>query len=115
MILTDQQRRAAQLLGQGRGRNVTASEIGVDRSTVSRWKSNPDFEEAVERARLGVVADNPGIRAMLTSALGAVTSDGSPDWKTRLSAAKELRAWLGIPDAPPEPDDRIEWGGDDAG
>jgi hypothetical protein len=115
--VTEQQQQAARLLGMGRSRNDTAKEIGVNPSSISRWQHDEEFRDAVVRAKMATAADHGRVMAVLTGALSASKPDGSPDWRTRVAAAREIRAWMGVKD-PPADDNNPEWevvGADDEG
>jgi transposase-like protein len=77
---------AAALLAAGRTSSDVAETIGTDPGTIRRWKR--EHREQFERA------ENPEevYRAQLREALSAVTTDGKPDHRIRLDAAKQLDA-----------------------
>ena len=88
--LTPKQQKAADLIGQGWKQKLVASELGVSSKTVQRWNQRDDFRALVSRRKQSVASDNPTARATLEEALAATKSDGTPDWRTRVSAARAL-------------------------
>ena len=46
-----QKEQAARLLAVGRTEHETATELGLGRSTIQRWKRNQSFESMIQRAR----------------------------------------------------------------
>jgi ribonuclease D len=82
--VNEQQRQAAQLLGQGLGTEAIARIVGVSPKTITRWKKLPDFKQTVARKA------DPTIRTALEDALHANKRDGSPDHPVRIAAAKAL-------------------------
>jgi hypothetical protein len=94
--LTPQQHRAAALIGSGRQFKDVAQEAGVHAETISRWSKREDFQEVAERARKDLLADEPNATATLEAALGAVKSDGTPDWRVRVDAARTLIGRRGV-------------------
>lgn len=88
MNTSDKRSRAAALIASGLGITAAAREVGVDQSTIHRWRR--DYPALFERTP--DAPDSPeGIRrAHLIRALDAMTADGRPDHKVRLDAAKEL-------------------------
>jgi transposase len=94
------QRQAADLLGAGWEQKQVASKLGISTSTVRRWLKREDFAARVLRGREAAMSENPSAKATLEAALNATKSNGDPDWRTRVSAA---RALIGA-DGPIEPD-----------
>jgi len=90
MELTPRQRQAASLIGHGRLQREAAAEVGVHPGTVKRWAARPDFRKAVDQARAVLLKDNPAPQATLEAALTATRRDGSPDWQSRITAARAL-------------------------
>lgn len=103
--LTDRQLLAAELLGRGMFMRLVAERVGVSPKTIRRWKDIGAFEVAVERARADAV--DPTIESTLRSALQAAKRDGTPDWQTRVAAARTL-AHLGRTGEGSEPRDEDE-------
>ena len=73
-----------------------AAELRVDLSTISRWRRDEAFQRLEQRAREQALDAKPTVRATLEAALTATKPNATPDWATRVQAA---RALLG---APPE-------------
>jgi hypothetical protein len=93
--------RAAALLGQGHSRAEVAEAVGVHEASISRWRSDPDFAAAEAEARKAHLNANPTAAATLEAALSATRKDGTPDWQTRVQAARALlgtKAATGSPD-----------------
>jgi transposase-like protein len=82
--VNEQQRRAAELIGQGYGTGAVAREVGVSAKTVQRWRKLDGFQKSV------AVNVDPTIRTTLEAALLANKRDGSPDHGVRIAAAKAL-------------------------
>jgi transposase-like protein len=82
----DKRARAAALLAAGRGTAETAREIGVDPSTIRRWRREfpAMFKQAEKPEEL--------LRARLMAALDATHADGRPDYRIQLDAAEQLRS-----------------------
>jgi transcriptional regulator with XRE-family HTH domain len=89
-----QRERAACLLGQGWSRRAVAAELGVDLSTISRWRRDEQFRQLEQRAREQALDAKPSVRATLEAALTATKPGGSADWAIRVQAARTL---LGAP------------------
>jgi transcriptional regulator with XRE-family HTH domain len=94
-----QRERGATLLGQGWSRRAAAAELGVDISTISRWRRDEQFRQLEQRAREEALDAKPSVRATLEAALTATKPNGTADWAVRVQAARTL---LG---APPEDSD----------
>jgi hypothetical protein len=90
MGLSPRQQQAAQLIGSGQLQREAAAEVGVHPGTVKRWMRREDFRSTVDRARAALLAENPGPQATLEAALNASKRDGSPDWQSRITAARAL-------------------------
>lgn len=90
--LTADQRRAAALMAAGLGRNATAAEIGVSPKSVQRWGAREDFQALVRKQREGLMPDTPTAEAVLVHALSATRKDGTPDWTSRIQAARAILA-----------------------
>jgi hypothetical protein len=88
--MTPQHHQAAALLGQGWKRDAVAAEVGVHPVSISRWGDHAPFKEAVENARRAHLAANPTAAATLEAALAATRANGTPDWQTRVAAARAL-------------------------
>ena len=54
--LNKRQRIAAELIGLGRRPSAVASELGVSRETISRWRQLPNFNEQSQKAHLDLLA-----------------------------------------------------------
>lgn len=87
--LSETQERAADLLGRGRTRKDVAQLLGIGASTISRWRADPVFQAAEERAT-HEHRDHPTARSTLEDLLDARLPDGSPDNKIRFMAAVKL-------------------------
>ena len=94
-----EQSRAVELLGRGFSQPEVARLVGRSERTLRNWlRDVAGFREAVEAAR--AEGSDPSALATLERALGASRSDGSPDWPTRVAAAKAL---LAAPEPAPAP------------
>ena len=103
--LTAQHHRAAVMVGKGAKFKDVAREVGVHAETISRWSKLEDFQQVAEQAREDVLADEPSAVATLEAALGATKTDGSPDWRVRVDAARTLIGRRGTGGG--EPDKKI--------
>ena len=54
--LNKRQRIAAELIGLGHRPSAVASELGVSRETISRWRQLPNFNEQSQKAHLDLLA-----------------------------------------------------------
>ena len=54
--LNKRQRLAAELIGLGHRPSAVASELGVSRETISRWRQMPAFNEQSQKAHLDLLA-----------------------------------------------------------
>ena len=54
--LNKRQRIAAELIGLGHRPSAVASELGVSRETISRWRQMPPFNEQSQKAHLDLLA-----------------------------------------------------------
>lgn len=54
--LNKRQRLAAELIGLGHRPSAVASELGVSRETISRWRQLPNFNEQSQKAHLDLLA-----------------------------------------------------------
>ena len=54
--LNKRQRLAAELIGLGHRPSAVASELGVTRETISRWRQLPNFNEQSQKAHLDLLA-----------------------------------------------------------
>ena len=88
--LTLRQQRAAALIGRGRSHRDSATEVGVEPRTITRWAGRDDFRALVRQHREATVAEVPSAKATLEAALTATAASGAPDWKVRVSAARAL-------------------------
>ena len=82
---SEKRARAAAVLASGRSPTETAREVGVDTSTLRRWRQR--YPEIFRKAE----TSDEIYRETLKAALSAVKPDGSPDHERRTKAAKELR------------------------
>ena len=57
-----------------------ADDLGVDRSTIARWRIQEDFRALTRKHREALLPDSPSAEATLTQALSATTRAGYPDW-----------------------------------
>jgi hypothetical protein len=88
--LTPQQQRAASLVGRGLTKKEAAAEAGVSARTMTNWSKREDFQALAQQHRDQVLSETPTAKATLEAALTATKRDGSPDWQTRVSAARAL-------------------------
>lgn len=73
--------KAARLLAQGATLESTASSVGVDKSTIVRWRQNPEFRQLQEsEAAAGDVAKQAleGLEALVPKALDLLDRSLSP-------------------------------------
>jgi hypothetical protein len=103
--LTPKQQKAADLLGRGWSKKLTAAEVGTTPTSIRRWLKREDFKKLVTRRRESVVSENPTARDTLEEALTATKADGTPDFKIRVSAARALIGADGR--AVPDPDKQV--------
>lgn len=91
---------AALLLARGLSTDEAGRRIGVNGSTVRRWRQDPDFADAVREARRAVFDEATGVLAALTKkaaiTLGRAMDDDNPAIRVRasqvvLNAAPTLR------------------------
>lgn len=101
--LTPKQHKAAGLFGQGWRAKDVAAEVGVSTKTLRRWKQREDFRSLIARSKDAALSDNPTARETLEAALNATHANGSPDWRTRVSAARALVGADGGPDPDESP------------
>jgi hypothetical protein len=100
--LSPKQHQAADLIGAGHTYTESAGAVGVAPRTVRRWMRREDFRALVKQRRGAELDANPTARATLEAALLAAHSNGKPDWRTRVSAARALiGADSGGDDEPP--------------
>jgi hypothetical protein len=79
------------LLAEGRFQREVAEEIGVSAKTISRWSDREDFRALIREYREQLVSGvSVAENVLLTAATSASRSDGSPDWPSRVAAAKAL-------------------------
>ena len=84
------QLRAAELLRRGCSQREVARAVGRSERTIRVWlREVAGFRDA---ATQGPVVDVGSPVETLEFALGATRGDGSPDWRTRVMAAKALLA-----------------------
>ena len=84
--LSDLQRRVARMLGAGHTTEAAAQWCGINRRTITTWKSSqPAFLDAIQTAK--EEAADPSVVDVLRDLLN------HQDPKVRLEASKELRAW----------------------
>jgi hypothetical protein len=100
--LTPHQHQAAALIGRGAQKKDVAEEVGVSANTVSSWLKREDFRALAQERREAVLDENPTARATLEAALTATRTDGSPDFKVRVAAARALIAVDGPGEKPPK-------------
>jgi transposase-like protein len=90
--LTEQQQQAAELVATGRTLGDVAATVGVDRSTLFRWRRLPDFVDTVASLRLEArVATVATLRANAIRAgqvIRELLDDAQVPPQVRLSAAK---------------------------
>jgi putative insertion element HTH domain-containing protein len=88
-LLTPQQRRAVDLVTEGRRWTEVAAEIGIDRTTMWRWRQNPMFEAEINSRRHELWSDwVEHLRNLVPKALEALESE--------LEGRNRLRAAVGI-------------------
>jgi len=105
--VTREQRRAAELLGRGFSQTEVGRLVGRSERTIRNWQRDvAGFGEAVQAAR--AETSDPSALATLEQVLGASPSVGSPDWPTRVAAAKAL---LATPAPEPAPVVSVPTGG----
>lgn len=93
--MTFEQRRAAELLGRNFSQPEVGRLVGRSERTIRTWLRDVEgFREAVQAAR--AETSDPTALDTLRHALAATRKDGSPDWPTRVQAARALLQ------APPE-------------
>jgi len=85
---------AMELLVAGKSDAEVASELGIDRSTIWRWRQNPTFaDEVVRLQHLQREAAFARMAALVTAAvdvIGAVMTDPEAPASVRLRAASEV-------------------------
>lgn len=89
--LTPQQRLAIQLLCDGNGMTAVASEVGVDVSTVTRWKKDPYFQTEYKREsqRVGLADQAERLRIANMVVRSRVSED-----EGKVYSKKDTLAWL---------------------
>ena len=90
--LTERQRNAAELLLQGLSDQEVAAQVGVDRTTIFRWRKTVAFARELDRQRkLRSERAAHQIQAMAVSALGILQRElASDDPKDRMRAVSML-------------------------
>ena len=90
-VLTRKQQRAAQLRGRGWSLREIAKELGVSTRTLVRWNRLPAFRSERDRTQAEMQDEKPlSLRQTLEAGLLATKPSGSPDWPTRVAAARVL-------------------------
>lgn len=92
------------LLGEGWQQKDVAFELNTTTKSIQRWLKKPDFADLVAKARRRKLSDNPTPTSVLTSALAATKTNGSPDWQIRVVAA---RALIGRTPAGESPEEKV--------
>ena len=105
--LTPEMRLAAAKLAGGEQVKQVAESIGVDRSTLSRWRLNPAFRDLTRKHREQLMPESPTAEATLLAGLSACTPKGDPDWPSRIASAKAILS-SPVTDASREQASRIE-------
>ena len=99
--LSEAQLRAARLIAMGMGYKDVATELGVNRTTLYRWRSFPAFSEQVSRlmssAREGVqervLRDVADVKDLVLDTLIDVARNSTQD-SARVSAARTLGEFM---------------------
>ena len=90
--LSERQRNAVELLLRGLGDHEVATQVGVDRGTVFRWRKSVAFQRELDRQRRSLWEQSAGqIQSMVKPALSILQKQlASDDQKTALRAAAVL-------------------------
>ncbi|MDS3860155.1 hypothetical protein RIF25_04985 [Thermosynechococcaceae cyanobacterium BACA0444] len=93
-LISLQQTQAATLLAQGQSNAAVAREIGCDRSTIIRWKKDPDFMAVVDAELQALQKDCKRVlRSYALDAanrLGELISEDECPYHVQLAASKEV-------------------------